>query len=136
MFWKCCIFDKYMKIEVFEDLEIWKEARALCKQIYIITASNAFKMDLRFRSQMRSSSGSVMDNIAEGFTRQSKKEFIQFLYVAKSSCAETRSQIYRALDYKYIDQAQQSELLLKTDLIMKKIQRLIIYLKTQLPKKQ
>ena len=91
------------KIKRFEDLEVWKLAREFAKEIYKITANDCFSKDFRFRDQMRASSGSIMDNIAEGFERDGRKEFIQFLYISKGSCGETRSQLYRALDVCYID---------------------------------
>src|SRR5450759_5396436 len=93
-----------MKIERFEDLEIWQEARELSRRVFEITSAGPFHNDFKFRDQIRSSAGSVMDNIAEGFERDGNKEFIQFLSVAKGSCGETRSQSYRAFDYKYINQ--------------------------------
>ena len=62
-----------MKIERFEDLEIWKEARELCKRVFEITSVNPFSNDFKFRDQIRSSSGSVMDNIAEGFERDGNR---------------------------------------------------------------
>jgi four helix bundle protein len=89
-------------VRQFEDLEIWKQSRELCKDIYRITNYEIFNKDFRFRDQIRASSGSIMDNIAEGFERNGNKEFIQFLYIAKGSCGETRSQLYRALDNNYI----------------------------------
>ena len=89
-----------MKIERFEDLEIWQEARELCKYIFFITSSDPFNKDYKFRDQIRASSGSIMDNIAEGFERGGNKEFGQFLFIAKGSCAEVRSQSYRAFDFK------------------------------------
>ncbi|MDL2326883.1 four helix bundle protein, partial [Bacteroidales bacterium OttesenSCG-928-A14] len=67
-----------------------------------ITCTDLFEKDYRFKSQIRASSGSVMDNIAEGFERGGNKEFVQFLFYAKGSCGETRSQLYRALDCNYI----------------------------------
>ncbi len=89
-----------MKIDKFEDLEIWQEARELCRYVFKLTSTGLFNKDYKFRDQIRSSSGSVMDNIAEGFERGGNKEFAQFLSIAKGSCGETRSQSYRALDYK------------------------------------
>ena len=77
----------------FEDLPIWLDARGLCKDIYRITKYEDFAKDMRFVSQIRAAAGSIMDNIAEGFERSGNREFIQFLYIANGSCAETRSQV-------------------------------------------
>jgi len=118
-----------MKIERFEDLEIWQEARELCKRIFEITSVNPFCSDFKFRDQIRSSSGSVMDNIAEGFERGGNKEFIQFLSVAKGSCGEVRSQSYRAFDFQYINQEILDDLIFRTIQLSKKISSLISYLK-------
>ena len=118
-----------MKIERFEDLEIWKEARELSRKVFEITSGGPFNSDFKFRDQIRSSSGSVMDNIAEGFERDGNKEFVQFLSIAKGSCGETRSQSYRAFDNKYITHEVLDELILKTTQLNKKISSLISYLK-------
>jgi four helix bundle protein len=92
-----------MKIERFEDLEVWKLARDLYKYAFQISSLEPFNSDFRFRDQIRASSGSVSDNIAEGFERGGNKELLQFLYIAKGSCGETRNQSYRAFDSNYID---------------------------------
>lgn len=86
----------------FEELAIYQQSRVLAKQVYEITRKGDFKYDTRFVQQIRASSGSISDNIAEGFERQGNKEFIQFLYIAKGSCGEFRSQINRAYDAQYI----------------------------------
>ena len=91
------------KIRRFEDLEIFQIARGLCKDIYIITDAESFKCDYRFTQQIRAAAGSIMDNIAEGFERNGNKEFVNFLYIAKGSCGEVRSQLLRANDVGYID---------------------------------
>ena len=91
------------KIRRFEDLEIFQIARGLCKDIYIITDAESFKCDYRFTQQIRAAAGSIMDNIAEGFERNGNKEFVNFLYIAKGSCGEVRSQLLRANDVEYID---------------------------------
>jgi len=90
------------RIERFEDLDVWKLTREFAKDIYQLTNEGEFAKDFRLRDQIRGSTGSIMDNIAEGFERDGRKEFIQFLYIAKGSCGETRSQLYRALDVNYI----------------------------------
>lgn len=92
-----------MKVNNFEELQIWQMANALCIKIYRITKVGEFKYDGRFVQQIRSSCGSVMDNIAEGFERQGNKEFKNFLYIAKGSAGETRSQIIRAHNVGFID---------------------------------
>lgn len=118
-----------MKIERFEDLEIWKLSRVLCKSIYFITKQEPFSHDYKLRDQIRTSSGSIMDNIAEGFERDGNKEFIQFLSVSKGSCGECRSQSYRAFDYQYIDQDVLDDLINKTTVLSKQISSFISYLK-------
>lgn len=112
----------------FEDLEIWKEARRLAKEIHLITVETDLKSDFRFRDQIKASSGSVMDNLAEGFERNGNLEFRQFLSIAKGSAGETRSQLYRELDYNYIDVVKFE--ILKTDFenLSGKINNFISYL--------
>ena len=99
-----------MKVEKFEDLTIFQKARTLCKEVYAITRVGEFKHDSRFVQQIRAASGSVMDNIAEGFERDGNKEFIQFLYIAKGSCGEVRSQVTRAYDVGFINEVKFREL--------------------------
>jgi four helix bundle protein len=118
-----------MNISSFEELEIWKESRELTKQIRIITRKPDFASDYRFCSQINSSAGSVMDNIAEGFERDGAKEFIQFLFIAKASNAETRSQAYRAFDASFITKDELENILQKTSSLKNKIFKLITYLK-------
>ena len=117
------------KISRFEDLEIWKDARELCKFVFQITSGGPFSKDYRFRDQIRASSGSIMDNIAEGFERGGNKEFLQFLSVAKGSCGETRSQSYRAFDYGYFEQVILTQLLDKTTNLSKQISNFMTNLK-------
>ncbi len=86
-----------MQVKNFEDLEIWKDARLLTRGIYQLTRDSTFSKDFALRDQMRRAAVSIMSNIAEGFERGGNQEFIQFLYVAKASCGEVRSQLYVAL---------------------------------------
>lgn len=102
-----------MKATKFEDLIIWQNARELCKEIYAIARMSAFSKDYRFVSQITAAAGSIMDNIAEGFERDGNKEFRQFLSIAKGSCGEVRSQIYRAFDVGYIDEETAQNILTK-----------------------
>ena len=89
-------------VQDFEDLRIYQQARALGKQVYEITRKSDFRYDTRFVQQIRAAVGSIADNIAEGFERQGNREFLQFLYIAKGSCGEFRSQINRAYDAQFI----------------------------------
>ena len=118
-----------MKLERFEDLEIWKEARELCTVVFELTLRDNFNKDLRFRDQIRAAAGSVMDNIAEGFERGGNKEFAQFLYYSKGSCGETRSQAYRAFDFKYLSEIELEKLISLTQTLSIKIANLIKYMK-------
>lgn len=93
-----------MKATCFEDLKIWQEARELSKEVYAISRLPEFSKDYRFVGQITSAAGSIMDNIAEGFERDGNKEFLQFLSIAKGSCGELRSQLYRAYDAGYINE--------------------------------
>ena len=92
-----------MKVQNFEDLVIYQKSCDWAEQVYQITRTGEFKFDTRFVQQIRASSGSVSDNIAEGFERQGNKEFINFLYIAKGSCGEMRSQVIRAHRVGFID---------------------------------
>ena len=117
-------------ISKFEDLEVWQLARALSKEIYSFTFIEPIKSDYRLRDQMRGSAGSIMDNIAEGFERGSKLEFINSLGYAKGEVGELKSQLYRSLDNKYISQEIFDDLYNKADIITKKITAFISYLNT------
>ena len=94
-----------MKITRFEDLECWKEARKLVDMVYeAIRNSSSFQKDFRLAGQITGAAVSSMSNIAEGFSRRSNKEFIQYLFISKSSATEVQSEAYVALDQKYISQ--------------------------------
>jgi len=81
------------KIERFEDLEVWQIARQLVKDVYRITSERRFSRDIGLSTQIQRTAVSIMSNIAEGFERKSKKEFIHFLYIAKGASGELRSQL-------------------------------------------
>lgn len=115
-------------IERFEDLEIWQSARVISKKIHLLSLETELKNDFGLKNQMKNSSGSVMDNIAEGFERGGNLEFRQFLSVAKASAGETRSQLYRLWDFDYIDQKKFEELKIDLENLSGKIQNFIKYL--------
>jgi four helix bundle protein len=92
------------RIAQFGDIEAWRKARELTREVYRVTRSGAFQKDFRLIDQIRAASVSVMSNIAEGFERDGNAEFRQSLYTAKGSAGEVRSQLYVALDAVFIDQ--------------------------------
>jgi len=91
-------------VQQFEDLHVWQDARTLVSEVYKATKQRNFKRDFSLRDQITRAATSTMSNIAEGFERGTRKEFIQFLNIAKGSNGEVRSQLYVALDQEYIDQ--------------------------------
>ena len=118
-----------MTIQNFEDLEIWKEARGLTREIYKLSKTPRFSKDFSLRDQMRRATVSMMSNIAEGFERGGNQEFVQFLYVAKASCGEVRSQLYVAVDQEYVDQKVADSLLIVLKRLSVMIKHLIDHLK-------
>jgi len=115
-------------INRFEDLEIWKEARRLFQIINQISLETNLKSDFKLRNQIKASSGSVMDNIAEGFERDGNMEFRQFLSIAKGSAGESRSQLYRLFDCNYISKTRLDTLVKDYENLSGKIANLISYL--------
>ncbi|MDK2977581.1 MAG: hypothetical protein PWP52_295 [Bacteroidales bacterium] len=115
-------------VEKFEELIAWQKARQYAHEIFELTCLEKFNSDFSLVGQIRKSSGSVMDNIAEGFDRGGNKEFIQFLYIAKGSLSETKSQLYRAFYRKYINNIILNEKLIKAEELAKIIGGLISYL--------
>ncbi len=118
-----------MKAKYFEDLEIWKMARELTKLIYFITNNEKLSKDFGLKEQIRRASVSIMSNIAEGFERGGNQEFIQFLYIAKGSCAEVRCQLYILLDEGYISKDQFEKISAMTKKISIMLSNFIKYLK-------
>ena len=94
------------KIERFEDLKSWQKARRLTNLIYDFSEEGSFAKDFELRNQIRSAAGSSMHNIAEGFDAGTDAEFIRFLKMARRSASEVQSQLYLALDRKYITEPQ------------------------------
>jgi len=114
----------------FEDILAWQKARELCKMLNGFTLKELFSRDFKLVSQIKSSSGSAMDNIAEGFERGGNKEFIQFLFISKGSAGETRSQLYRALDNSYISEEEFQKAYCFAEDVSKLVAGLINHLKS------
>jgi four helix bundle protein len=117
------------KVERFEDLKVLQAARESVAAIYEISANGSFSRDYALRDQIRRAAVSVPSNIAEGFSRHSNKEFIQFLFFAKGSAAEVQSQLYTALDQEHISQEQFDKTYGQMDVVAKQISRFITYLR-------
>ena len=116
------------RINRFEDIGAWQEARELTNAIYAFSKIGQFSRDFDLRSQMRPASTSIMSNVAEVFERDGDREFQQFLSQAKWSCGEVRSQLYVALDQEYLSQQQFDELYQRTQKIGRMLSGLISYL--------
>lgn len=115
-------------IKKFEDIISWQEARNLNNILSKLINEKRFEHNYKLINQIEGSAGSIMDNIAEGFERGGNREFIQFLFIAKGSCGELRSQLYRALDRQYINQQEFDRLSLHAMKISSLVQKLITYL--------
>ena len=115
-------------IQKFEDLEIWQKARLLSQKTYPLTFILPIKDDFRYKDQVRGSVGSIMDNIAEGFERGSKLEFINSLTIAKGEVGEYKSQLYRGLDNNYLTKEWFNDLYALSDELTKMITSFVSYL--------
>jgi four helix bundle protein len=115
-------------VKSFEELEIWQLSREICQEVWDVFERTTLGKDFELKNQMNRSSGSIMDNIPEGFERNGRKEFIQFLSYSKGSCGELRSQLYRALNRKHITQNEFEFLREKTLTESKKIGSFMAYL--------
>jgi len=118
-----------MKVVRFEDLEAWKEARTLVSLVYAtVREAKDLKRDYRFYDQITAAAVSIMSNIAEGFSRRSDREFVQFLFIAKGSCGEVQSLLYVALDQQYLSQPEFHRLYAQSETVAKLTSGLITYL--------
>jgi four helix bundle protein len=113
----------------FEDLLVWQEARQLVREIYKLTKQKGFRRDFSLRDQITRAATSTMSNIAEGFERGTRKEFVQFLNIAKGSVGEVRSQLYVAVDQEYLDQKTFDTLRTSCVALSRRLARFIGYLK-------
>lgn len=113
----------------FEEIEAWQTARKLAQLIYRLSQQGDFGRDFGLRDQIRRASVSVMSNIAEGFESQSQAMFVSYLYRAKGSAGEVRSQLYLALDLRYISPAQFDEAYNLAEKASCQVSRFIAYLK-------
>jgi four helix bundle protein len=93
-----------MKIEKFEDIKAWQEARELTKEVYAFTSKGKFDKDFRLKDQIRDAAASIMANIAEGFDSQSDVEFIKFLIYSRRSASEVQSHLFVAFDQEYLSE--------------------------------
>ena len=98
------------RVRSFEDLMVWQMGIELVKQVYVLTASGALNKDFGLRDQLRRASVSVPTNIAEGFERASRKEYLLFLNIAKGSAGEIRSLLRVALEIGYLESPVYEEL--------------------------
>lgn len=113
----------------YQELEIYKLAREICKDVWDLIISTPLGSDFKLRDQINGSSGSIMDNISEGFGRGGNREFINFLSYSRGSCCETQSQLLRALDRKHISQEEFDLLSVKTQNEIDQISKFMNYLK-------
>ncbi len=116
------------KFKSFEEITSWQKSRLFNKRIYEITENIGFKRDFDLVRQIRRASISISSNIAEGFERNTDKEFVYFLYISKASAGEVRSQLYLALDLNYISKIEFDELYLNVSDISKLLSGFIKYL--------
>jgi len=124
-----------MKINSFEDLQVWKDSRILVKSIYQLTADGKFNKDFGLREQIQRASVSIMNNIAEGFERNNNKDYIKFLGYSKGSAGEVRSMLYVATDLGYVSDESFNSLHQLSVNIITQISNFIKYLKTSSLKK-
>src|SRR5947207_12235361 len=112
----------------FEEIAAWQKARLFCNEIFIITTETSLAKDYKLKAQIDDASGSIMDNIAEGFGRGGNPEFIQHLEISHASACECQSQLYRIMDRKYITEEKFRALYEKAEEIKRILLSLIDYL--------
>ena len=117
------------KIEKFEEIEVWKLARIICQSLENLFNETPLGKNFSLRNQMERSSGSIMDNIAEGYGRGGNQEFHNFLSYSKGSVAELKSQLYRALDKNLITVDQFENMINQCTVTENKIGAFMFYLR-------
>lgn len=117
-----------MKIQKFEELNIWKLSLKITKDIYDLTAKGNFSKDYGLRDQIRRATVSISSNIVEGFEKNNNNEFVRFLKIAKGSSGEVRNQLYIALAINYINQEEFDILNTKLEDIANQIGGFVVYL--------
>lgn len=115
-------------VQTFEELEVWQLARKLCQKIYPLPLKEPISNDFRYKDQIRDACGSIMGNIAEGFGRGSKNEFVNSLTTAKGEADTFKSQLRRGLDIGYFSEKFFHELYTEADLLVRKVSTFIPYL--------
>src|SRR5512136_2183544 len=117
------------KVRRFEELICWQKARSLANTIHCLTRNPEFSKDFRLRDQILDAAGSVMHNIAEGCDSGTDPEFVRFLKIARRSISEVQSELYLALDRKYISKVELKTVYNQADEVKKVINGLITYLR-------
>lgn len=115
-------------IQNFEEIEAWQKARELVREVYAVSGDGKFEKDFVLRDQIRRAGVSIMSNIAEGFERNGRREFLQFLSIAKGSAAELKAQLYVAQDQHYIEKSTFDRLYGMADAVSRMIGGLMRYL--------
>lgn len=116
------------KITRFEEIEAWKTARELTRQVYVLTKQGEFARDFGLRDQMRRASVSIMSNIAEGFESRTQSLFIEYLGRAKASSGELRAQLYVVNDIGYMKEDDFARVFDLCDKCSRQINRFMHYL--------
>ncbi|PQJ75453.1 four helix bundle protein [Polaribacter gangjinensis] len=114
----------------FENLQVYKEAVVFCDEIWKVIINTSLSKDYKLREQINGSSGSIMDNIAEGFGRGGNKEFIMFLSYVRGSCCESKAQLLRAFNRNHISKDLFMKLDLDANNLIDQLSKFINYLKT------
>ncbi len=125
-----------MKITKFEELNIWKLALKITKEIYDITAKKEFSRDFGLRDQIRRAIISVSSNIVEGFEKNNNNEFIRFLKIAKGSAGETKNQLYIALAVDYISKQEFDKMNIELEDLLAQIGGFTVYLEKKRKNKE